>query len=71
MKNTPYTFSFQSTFCTDVEDDDGTTAVSADTSYCGYGNATKYMEVCESGDYYYILTSGVPDYYSGGTWCKF
>merc|ERR1712001_117662 len=59
-----------STFCTDVEDDNGTTAVSADTSYCGYGNATKYMEVCESGDYYYILTSGVPDYYSGGTWCE-
>jgi len=59
-----------STFCSDVMSDDGTTAVSADTDYCGYGTATKYMEVCEDGDDYYILTSGVPDYYSGGTWCE-
>ena len=51
--------------------DDETTAVSADTDYCGYGTAEKYMEVCEDGDDYYILTSGVPDYFSGGTWCKF
>ena len=54
-----------------MEDDDGTTAVAADTDYCGYGSAEKYMEVCEDGDTTYILTSGVPDYYSGGTWCKY
>ena len=54
-----------------MEDDDGTTAVAADTDYCGYGSAEKYMEVCEDGDTTYILTSGVPDYFSGGTWCKF
>merc|ERR1719350_809409 len=59
-----------STFCSDVMSDDGTTAVSADEDYCGYGSAEKYMEVCEDGDDYYILTSGVPDYYSGGTWCE-
>ena len=64
-------FFFQSTFCSDVMSDDGTTSVSADTDYCGYGTAEKYMEVCEDGDDYYILTSGVPDYFSGGTWCKF
>ena len=51
--------------------DDGTTAVEADEDYCGYGSAEKYTEVCEDGDYTYILTSGVPDYFSGGTWCKF
>jgi len=59
-----------STFCLDVMGDDGTTSAEADTDYCGYGTAEKYMEVCEDGDDMYILTSGVPDYFSGGTWCE-
>ena len=51
---------FQSTFCSDVISDDGSTAVSANT-YCG-DDAEGYMEVCEDGDYYYILISGAPDH---------
>ena len=42
--------------------DDGTTAVSADTDYCGYGTAEGYMEVCEDGDDLYILSSGAPNH---------
>ena len=51
---------FQSTFCSDVMSDDGKTAVSANT-YCG-DDAEGYMEVCEDGDYNYILISGAPDH---------
>ena len=40
--------------------DDGSTAVSANT-YCG-DDAEGYMEVCEDGDYNYILISGAPDH---------
>ena len=53
-------FSFQSTFCSDVMSDDGTTAVDAN-EYCG-DDAEGYMEVCEDDDYYYILTSGAPNH---------
>ena len=52
--------SFQSTFCSDVMSDDGTTAVDAN-EYCG-DDAEGYMEVCEDDDYYYILTSGAPNH---------
>jgi len=68
--STTTTTATTSTYCLDVMGDDGTTAVEADEDYCGYGNATKYTEVCEDGDYTYILTSGAPDYFSGGTWCE-
>ena len=55
-----YWYFFQSTFCSDVMSDDGSTAVSANT-YCG-DDAEGYMEVCSDGDYNYILVSGAPDH---------
>ena len=33
----------------------------ASNDYCGEG-AEGYMEVCEDGDYNYILSSGAPDH---------
>ena len=39
-----------------------TTGESVETNdYCG-DDAVGYMEVCENGDYIYILTSGAPDH---------
>ena len=61
---------FQSTFCSDVMSDDGSTDVD-ENEYCGSDDAVSYMEVCEDGDDMYILTSGAPSYYTKGPWCKF
>ena len=52
-------FQFQSTFCSDVMSASGESVASND--YCK-DSAVGYMEVCEDGDYNYILASGAPDH---------